>query len=150
MDTLQLAEQYVIGHPTLDQHHLRLFEHLQELDEAIDEQSEKAARLVMDGMLEYSLLHHDEEELLLRQAGYPQKRLHQHQISHRKFTNHVRQFQSRLKSGHDALELAPQLHDYVQFWLHHHILMEDHEFKNWLQQPGSRSIFHRLLARWLH
>ena len=85
----------------------------------------------------FSLIHYAEryliqEEIFLRDLGYPQWDLHRK--DHSFFIEKIKSFREEFSSG--DINICQDLYDFLQEWFHNHILKYDEEAISFLKKKG--------------
>jgi hemerythrin len=110
------------GNKFIDQQHKKLFSYLNTLisAEINKETRSKSVETTLENLIEYTVIHFEEEELVLERCGYPN--LSSHQKFHMDFANKASQLKARFNNGE---EILVELISFVQNWLVIHIKHED-------------------------
>ena len=85
---------------------------------------------IIDGLVDYTLLHFAFEEALLAEAGYAA--LPGHQKVHDLFAKRIQSFQERFASGES---IADELHGLLSHWLISHIRNDDAAYASTVRGP---------------
>jgi hemerythrin len=123
MAYLQWTNDLNTGIEVIDKQHRRLVEYLNALNLAIIEHDQKAVKLVLDELIDYTLSHFSFEEELLEKSGYPFFKAHKR--VHEIFTKRVGQFLERAAKGEDV---APEILSMLKIWLINHIKGDDADY----------------------
>jgi hemerythrin-like metal-binding protein len=110
------------GDISIDQQHKKLFSYLNNLIRAenSNEPRSKSVKTTLDNLIEYTVIHFEEEELVLERSGYPN--LLGHQKLHIEFANKATELKERFENGEEILS---ELITFVQNWLVIHIKQVD-------------------------
>ncbi len=136
MSLYQWSEQYSVGDATMDAHHQRLFEIIDQLHRAVDEdQGEAAVGEAIAELLAYTRYHFDEEERMLEALGYPT--LDAHKALHRQFVDSLLACQADLERGATRVA-AIKLLTTAAKWLRDHIMSIDQGYSVLLEQGRQR------------
>jgi hemerythrin len=126
-------DSYSVNIPSIDGQHRNLFRMAGELYTAMTSGQGKAALgRILDRLVEYTRVHFEHEERLMRQSGFPG--LAQHAAEHRALTRQVEQFQADFASGRTALSV--QLLQFLKDWLERHIQGSDQAYAPCLAEKG--------------
>jgi len=124
-------DEYSVQIPSIDAQHRNLFRIGAELNEAMRTGQGKAVlSKTLDRLVQYTVVHFDTEERLMRQHGYPE--LAAHKAEHDALTTKVKEFQAELESGRALITV--QLLQFVRDWLDHHIQGSDQKYAPYLRQ----------------
>jgi hemerythrin len=74
----------------------------------------------MDALVEYTMIHFEDEEIVLENIGYPDIVLHQKW--HKEFATKILDLQQRLKAGENII---PELVTLIKIWFIAHVKSED-------------------------
>ena len=117
------------GVPLLDEHHMKIFEWLAELESAAVEERMLVGVYVLVRLKHYTRDHFAAEEALMKSAGYPD--LAAHKAEHSAFRARLGELQ--LKSmGQNVSTDTVKL---VRNWLIHHIAKTDMAYVPYLKKP---------------
>lgn len=124
--------EYSIGIPEIDEQHKQLFECIDRLEAAGDEnQRELAVYYVMEQLNDYVRVHFAVEEIVMRLFDYPG--LEEHAAEHRGFAAQLKKF-----------EVSELLHDvhleagkFLREWLVKHIKGSDKRYADFLLGQGA-------------
>jgi len=126
-------ESYSVRVRQMDEQHRKLFEIINGLAEAMKGgKGDDVIRDTVDQLAVYTRTHFLQEEVLMRQAGYPGLGAHQEQ--HRKLMADVEQYKRALEEGRSASPVS--LLNFVRQWLAHHILESDKAYADHLNAHG--------------
>jgi hemerythrin len=119
-----LTEQFVVGIPVIDQQHLQLVEHINQVIDAYSGGlSHKTIGHLIDKMVDHAIFHFGFEEQLQELSGYPF--LKAHQKSHVQFAKRISDFQTRFNNGDDISEYINGL---LVEWLSDHLKHDDSDY----------------------
>jgi len=119
----QWSEALSVGHPTLDDHHRRLFELA---GQAFAIRDANAAGAMLDELLRYTVYHFAEEERLMAAADYPFIELHRD--AHRGIALRLEDM-VETAAQRPQEELWAEIAVFLSNWLVHHIEIEDFEYR---------------------
>lgn len=123
MKTIQWDPSFETGHKEIDSHHMTLVRTINTLIVAAESSSSELKALVLsslDTFVEYTVLHFENEESLMKQMGYSEKDLHTQQ--HNSFKTKVVNFYKKHQAGENILE---ELVQFLTSWLIEHIQQSD-------------------------
>lgn len=120
--------------PSLDEQHKQLFEFVEAIKRASADGADPVRiSQVVQSMLDYGIGHFRYEESMLRETGYPYARIHANH--HRDLMVEVMAYLTRYTEEPSTL---PELIEFLESWLHYHILIEDQGFKEHLIGRGKQ------------
>jgi hemerythrin len=107
---------------SIDLQHKKIFNYLNILIAAENDPvtRQQTIRNTVDGLIEYTLIHFEEEEIVMKKNGYPD--LLRHQKLHSDFTQNILEFKERLDNGEELLHILILV---IKNWLVVHIKQED-------------------------
>lgn len=117
------SKEFETGIDIIDQQHMRIFECLRDIDQAISEQSAGAIEGVVKALIDYAISHNTFEETLMERAGYPM--LAAHRKVHEAFMIRALTYADRLNLGEDHITVAREVRDDIGLWLSNHIKRDD-------------------------
>jgi hemerythrin-like metal-binding protein len=131
------SNTYSVGHPELDEQHRQLIETynlIVDKVESYDDQSHDPSE-IMSQLKRFSQMteqHFYSEESILAEVGYPA--LMAHQLLHLQHTDSLSSYNAAEMSRKEYRE---NLLEAIGNWFINHILMEDMEYKYFMQQGDS-------------
>ena len=129
-DLPRWSERLSVGHPTLDQHHRRLFALTDRAAEmAVGAADRIAVRELLDELIRYTAYHFAEEERLMAAAGFPFLDLHRD--SHRGIVMRIEDLADTANDRPPAAILT-ETALFLAGWLVHHIEIEDFEYREFV------------------
>jgi hemerythrin len=130
MPIMTWSESYTVNSYALDTQHRKLFAHVNDLYDAIQEGRSKAILSTsLEALLAFSKTHFRDEESLLAKLKYPD--LAYQKDEHNAFLQKIAGFQAQHNSGRAALSM-PML-DYLKNWLTNHILKDDKKYASYVK-----------------
>ncbi len=115
-------EIYSLGHPQIDREHKALFGMAEELHNAmLGGRGKEALTGLLSSLIDYTRLHFDHEEGLMRAHCYPG--MEQHIGLHRALTTQVQALQTKFAAGN--VMIAIEVMEFLRSWLDHHIRESD-------------------------
>lgn len=94
----------------------------------------KKIRLLLNGLVDQTVLHFQTEEQLMEESGYP--RLPEHRYEHKMLLAELKLFVRSVCAGSECLK--PQDIDSLGHWLVGHIVLDDKEMARYLAEQISR------------
>jgi hemerythrin len=126
---------YSVGIQRFDSEHQQLFEIMSELYDGMKQgKGKEVLGVVLRKLIRYTEQHFGSEESVMRVNGYAGMVSQVEQ--HRQFTEKMKDFESKFKSGEAALSV--QLLDYLRDWLTSHINGADKGYTAFLHEKGVR------------
>lgn len=131
MAFLEWSDAYSVGVERYDHQHQQLARMLNELHDAMlaGKGSEKLGP-ILDGLIQYTKTHFHDEENEMARYGYASLKAHVEE--HRKLTDQVIDFQTKLKNGQVVLSVPVM--QFLKEWLTHHIMETDKQYGPLLSQ----------------
>jgi hemerythrin len=128
MTLIQWDDAMSVGMNELDGQHRELIDLINDAYEAIQRHDEPRMVSLVGKMRDYSVVHFQAEESVLRSLNYPDLEAHARQ--HQAFTDKVDEFRR------DMLIKAnlSQVFIFLSRWLTNHIMHEDRKFIPWLPE----------------
>ena len=108
------------GIDEIDRQHMRIIDYINELEDAIRENSRESIGHVLDELTEYTLSHFAFEESLQEEAGYDMTE--PHKAVHDLFAKRIAGYKTKHLAGQDV---SQQLHSMLSAWLVNHIKRDD-------------------------
>lgn len=126
-------ESYSVHVRQMDGQHRKLFEIINDLAEAMrDGKADGVIRDTVEQLAVYTRTHFLQEEVLMRQTGYPGLAAHQQQ--HSKLMADVEQYKRAFEEGRSTSPVS--LLNFVRQWLVHHIKESDKAYSEHLNARG--------------
>ena len=123
-------DAYSVNMTTIDFQHKRLFQMAAELHRAMIAGAAKASlSQLLQGLMQYTVVHFAYEERLMQEAGYPEFAAHKAQ--HDDLSRRVREFQKDFEEGRIATGIT--LLQFLKEWLQKHIMESDHKYAPYLK-----------------
>jgi hemerythrin-like metal-binding protein len=117
--------EYSVGIATLDMHHKRMFDLVNALHEAmLQQQGRSVLAATLDGLIRYTQVHFNSEEVLMEVFAYPG--LLEHRVEHDRLSRTVQAFQEQFLHG--QAQLTVQLMEFLKTWLVNHLLVSDQKY----------------------
>ncbi len=134
MGAITWNDSYSTGLTELDDDHLRLFEIVNNLGEAMDQgRGEHVLGGVLDDTLSYTETHFNHEEGLMEKYGYP--KLDEHRDIHEKAMQEILKLHQDYSNG--GADITPEkVEHFLHYWFANHFLGEDSKFKRYLFEKG--------------
>lgn len=128
MPLIQWDETMSVDMDELDEQHRELIDLINETYAAIQRHDEPQMILLLEKMRDYSIVHFEAEEAILRSCGYPGTESHAAQ--HRSFESRVEDFRRDMFTKTNL----SQVFIFLSRWLSSHIMHEDRKFIPWLPE----------------
>jgi hemerythrin len=125
------SQQFETGNDTVDSQHKKLFEIVNNLAAAVEQNNlETQVTGTLKALEIYAVEHFVAEEELMERSFYPNRTRHHNE--HGLFAAELKHLLNRHAQG--SATLANAVSSFVGNWLAKHILTEDLEFIRWCQQ----------------
>jgi hemerythrin-like metal-binding protein len=125
----------MIGISRGDDQHKQLVQMINDLHRAMKtRQGSAAVQKIMDGLVEYTVMHFGMEEKLFEQYGYAEEQ--EHKAIHQKLVNQVKEYQKKLRSGDPTVSIT--LMTFLKGWLTNHIKGTDMKYVPLMQENNIR------------
>ena len=127
-------DEYNVNIKEMDEHHRKFFSMANMLHGAIasDEDKTSVINEVMDFLINYSAMHFEMEEGLMKKYGFPEFDLHR--IKHQRFYEEAREIEKKLRNG--TMEIDMRIVNFLTDWIINHILIEDRKYTQYLNEKG--------------
>lgn len=133
MPLIEWKDEYSVKVRIFDEHHRKLVDIINELDNAIAEnKAEKVLDRIFSKLIEYTQIHFDSEETLLEQNHYP--RLAEQKAEHAGFVDTIKHMRQQYKSGEMGLD--QKVMGFLKNWLIGHILESDQAYSDFLNKKS--------------
>lgn len=134
--------QFTVNHPTMDEHHQKIFKLVNQLHEGIfSKKAKEVLGEILYALIDYTVLHFAEEESIMRQHNYPGYT--QHKTEHEWLLAQVREFERKFTAGDNTF--TPEMfHFLVSDWLVKHILGMDKMYAPFLKSGPPSATPHLL------
>jgi len=122
---LEFKPEYSVGVARIDAQHRKLFQWVNELEQAMGQgRGRDVLEKVLGGLVAYTREHFAAEEELMLKTSYPE--LAQHKAAHDGFIRRAAEFQQRHQAGElgVSVELVSSLGD----WIRNHVLGMDKRY----------------------
>ena len=122
MAFMQWDETYEVKVGIMDEQHQRLFELINQFNDAIREKKTKQGLSeLLKGLADYTVYHFHSEEHMMKLKRYPNYETHK--SAHESFITKVAEFQERVDQG--RLLIPIEVANFLKEWLTNHILVTD-------------------------
>jgi len=131
--TFHWTEAYSVHIAVLDEQHQKLFDAVNELDQALRRgEGNSAIDPILKKLVEYSVVHFTAEEALMKEHDFPGLPTHktQHQLFRQKLAVYVEDH----KTGKAGVPVS--LLFFLQDWLKKHVLKTDKQYSAYLNSRG--------------
>jgi hemerythrin-like metal-binding protein len=133
MSQLQWNESYSVHVDEMDRQHMRLFDLINQLSDAMSKgHGREVLGKTIEALLSYTKTHFTAEEKLLTQCHYAE--LKAQQAMHKTFVDKVTEFKTQCDSGRLTLSVA--VISFLTDWLKKHIRQEDAKYGSVLATAG--------------
>lgn len=127
MSYIEWSDELSVGFAQLDAQHKVMLEIINELFDTVSRAASWATMaLIGVKLMEYSQVHFDAEEELMRSCDFPGLALHQQE--HIRFMEKIRDFMVAVEEGQSTGMLPMELFHFLQSWLAEHIMRMDKEY----------------------
>jgi len=133
MPLINWDDSYSVHITKIDEQHKGLVKLVNELHDAMSQGAATSVlEKVLGSLVDYTIVHFNTEEELLRSYSYPD--LDKHKVEHDKLTTQVKDFQSKFREGKSTITY--ELMDFLSDWLINHILDSDKKYSAYLNSRG--------------
>jgi methyl-accepting chemotaxis protein/hemerythrin len=130
---VEWTSDYSVSVELMDQEHIRLFDLINELNDAmIDGQSSAKIESILDALIDYTEYHFGDEEKLMKKINYPG--LDEQIKAHRIFVDKMKEFKQEMQSG--EILLSVKIINFLKDWLILHILNIDKKYSTYMNENG--------------
>lgn len=128
---MEWTEELSVGSSNIDAQHKVLVKYINDLDDAIQSnQGEPALKKIINGLVDYTILHFDFEEHQLEKSNYPD--LAAHKAEHADLKETVLGFKEQFELGN--FKMGNKVLDFLKSWLVDHIMLSDKNYAEHLQK----------------
>jgi hemerythrin len=132
-------DHLLLGNTQVDEQHKRLFGLLGELvEQCIDGTSTERLQETLDFLVEYTVRHFRDEEVLQVRCNFPE--YNRHKELHEEFKKTVSGLVQQFSENGSSTELSNSVNSIVIKWLIGHILREDKKIGNHIRNMRTREI----------
>lgn len=125
MSLIEWSDDYIVGNAQIDDQHRYLFQLINAFYDAyMENQSRREVMRLLNQLIEYSESHFQDEEAIMRQAGYSEVDTHHH--AHEGLYDQI--FALNTKFDDRALNPTHDTISFLRTWLTDHIMKEDMAF----------------------
>jgi len=133
MDIITWSESLSVGVKRFDDEHKQLINIVNRLNNALlIGGSPKTMEHVLDGLVDYTVVHFRHEEEYMTKFSYPEYTSHKKE--HDDLTGQVSDFRDRYRSGKVTFSL--ELMNFLRDWLTNHIMGSDKKYKDFFTGKG--------------
>lgn len=126
-------DSYSVGIIKIDTQHKRLFQLIDDLNNAMAEgKGKEIMGKVLNELVLYINTHFKSEEALMTEYGYPDYEFHKSE--HEKYTQDVQKFHADYLAGKSVLSV--QIMNFLRNWLVDHIAIKDKKLGAFLKDSG--------------
>ena len=134
MALLSWSRQYEIGNDLIDQQHQELFRRINAFHDLWLAQREvQAIAVLLNQLIAYAEMHFQNEEAIMRDAGFP--RLEEHQAEHEAMVETIFRLRQTFEQNNGRIEMDTI--KFVKSWLIEHIVRNDYLFRDFLARRKS-------------
>jgi hemerythrin len=128
----QWDPKYETGEETIDKQHKTLFSYIDTLEEVLN-QGDIAAQLprIVEHLKSYVSLHFNYEEMCMFRHKCPVAG--ENKAAHKRFKEAIPSFENRMQVEGPTVELAREMHGFLEGWLKEHICKIDVQLRPCLQ-----------------
>jgi hemerythrin len=124
---------YSVKVKRFDDEHQELFRILNQLyDGMMARRGQEVLESVLKDLLQYTEKHFADEEVVMRNAAYPQLQAQIEQ--HRRFTDKIKELLTKYKAG--SIGMTVEVLDFLTDWLKKHIIGMDKQYSEFLNAKG--------------
>lgn len=133
-DQFRWSERLSVGNDQMDGEHKMLISYLNIIGnykmkyDAGDSLSHEAVRGVIKRLIDYTVVHFRDEEVLLARYGYPN--IESHKAIHRHLVEQVKMLADKFES--QGVAVVPVLYNFVSVWLKDHIMGVDQRYAKYV------------------
>lgn len=132
--TFKVAEEFLVHIKVLDDQHAQLFDLIDRLNTAIvSGKGREGVEKTLAELCDYAHVHFEEEEGLMKQAGYAA--LSAHRVAHRDFIAKIEGWMHEAAIG-NAQTLTGEIAAFLNDWLRKHIRIADQQYVALLHAKG--------------
>jgi hemerythrin len=129
MSKIEWDDFYSVNIAQIDEQHKGLVGMIGELQDAMSLGVAKdVLGKVIDNLIDYTIVHFNTEEELLRTHNYPET--NQHLLEHEKLTERVLEFKSKFNNG--GISTTIEFMEFLSGWLIHHIVESDKKYGEYI------------------
>ena len=132
-DFVEWKDEYSVGIPSIDHQHKRLLSLINQLQTAVDYQTDDLfVDEALGELVDYTRTHFVYEEGLMKDNDYPQ--FTEHKKEHEAMVEQVKEFLERYKKNKE--ETIEEITEFLKDWLINHINGTDKEYSSYLVGKG--------------
>lgn len=125
---------YSVGVESLDMQHQKLFEIANRFHEAYtNNRGRRVTGFIFAELINYTSLHFEEEERLMRENAYPD--FFRHKENHDKLVGLVLKYKEQFEQGEEGIE--QRVMEFIKTWLNGHILGMDRNYRPYLTSKSN-------------
>lgn len=136
MAFIDWSKEFETGIETIDFQHRKLFNLINNLEEAVTNQGLDGAKLVieftLDQLAEYTVYHFEQEERMMAEANYPD--LENHKKMHQRLAARVVELKKKIEANQPGIE--KELLSFLSDWIKEHILHKDIDYVPKMRAAG--------------
>ena len=124
MAKLTWTEELAVGHLDLDYQHKMLIGYINNLEQAIEDESSRIVfELIFDNLVSYAKNHFHTEEVVMQEFHFPE--FDRHLILHSQFFQTIANFRTKFDANENV---ERELLAYLEKWIVDHIKKEDKKY----------------------
>jgi hemerythrin len=133
MALIDWNDRLSVGVEEIDKQHKKLVDMINDLADAMkDGKGKDILGPILNGLVEYTVVHFKFEEDLFDKYGYEEKEAHK--IEHEKFVDKISEFNESFKSGNSFITIS--LMNFLSDWLQNHIKVTDKKYSSFFNANG--------------
>jgi hemerythrin len=139
------SSEFVMGIDIIDEQHRRIFDYLNEIEQAIVARNVSQVEQVVKSLIDYAISHNTFEESLMAKAGYPMLDAH-HEV-HEAFKARALGYEQRFSAGEDPFRLARDVRTDIGLWITNHIKRDDKHYVPYVKKSLDGNFVTRMLGK---
>lgn len=133
MARMEWCDDYSVGIISIDNHHRKLVDFINDLHDAIaQDKTQEALGRIIDNIINYTVHHFAYEEELFDKYEYPDTV--EHKAKHKKLIDDTLALQAQFNAG--KVQISIEILDFLTAWLNKHILNTDRQYTPFLKSMG--------------
>ena len=133
MALIEWKDKFSVKVQLFDEHHQQLISIINQLHSATElGKTPRELNIIFSKLVEYTHIHFDSEETLLRQYHFPG--IHDQENEHANFIESLKDLRKSFKDGNENID--HKVLEFLQNWLLSHILDSDMAYSTFLNEKG--------------
>ena len=133
MDLIDWNDSLSVGVQQIDQEHKKLIDLINILNESMKNgKSKETLQIVFSELVDYTITHFTNEEMLMQKANYVNFAVHKHE--HDQLTQRAKVLRDDYKSG--KLMISIEVRDFLKDWIINHIQKTDKLYTKAMNEKG--------------